>query len=369
MNCRKCTKTIPDGSAFCNWCGAAQVMERTPKKRGNGQGTAIRRGNTWTAIWSEPAYIGEDDKLHRKRGTKGGFTSKREALKFAADPHPAAPEAPTLREYWQTYKAGDYLDLSESRKSAARIAWKKLETLASKRMDEITIHDLQRVINDKADTFYPARDMKTVLSHLFKRAVAEGHARTNLADFIRLPKLDETEQEPFAEDELKTLWKAYGEGDHFLGYVLLMIYTGMMPGELQKLEESMIDYDKGEIVGCGLKTTKRKETPIVFPDMLAPVLADLVERSTSRKGRVLGMNKDRFYDEYHGALQRAGVRDLPPYSCRHTTATALALGNIAPSVIQQVMRHTKFATTQRYIHPDTSDARAAINMIAGSGGT
>jgi len=32
--------------------------------------------------------------------------------------------------------------------------------------------------------------------------------------------------------------------------------------------------------------------------------------------------------------------------CRHTTATALALGNIAPSVIQEVMRHTKFNTTQ-----------------------
>lgn len=97
--------------------------------------------------------------------------------------------------------------------------------------------------------------------------------------------------------------------------------------------------------------------------MIAPVLSSLVENSKSRAGYVVGMNRDNFYAEYHAALQRAGVRDLPPYSCRHTTATALALGNIAPSVIQEVMRHTKFSTTQRYIHPDSSSAHAAVNSM------
>ena len=66
---------------------------------------------------------------------------------------------------------------------------------------------------------------------------------------------------------------------------------------------------------------------------------------------------------HHDTLKLAGVRDLPPYSCRHTTATALALGNIAPSVIQEVMRHTKFSTTQRYIHPDMASAHFAINSL------
>lgn len=41
----------------------------------------------------------------------------------------------------------------------------------------------------------------------------------------------------------------------------------------------------------------------------------------------------------------------------------VALGNIAPSVIQEVMRHTKFSTTQRYIHPDTKSAHDAVNTL------
>ena len=75
------------------------------------------------------------------------------------------------------------------------------------------------------------------------------------------------------------------------------------------------------------------------------------------------MQKDRFYAQYYDCLERNGCRRLPPYACRHTTATAPALGNIAPSVIQKVMRHAKFSTTQRYIHPATADMLEAVNAI------
>ena len=155
------------------------------------------------------------------------------------------------------------------------------------------------------------------------------------------------------------LWR----GDEFVGYILLMVYSGMMPGELLQMRGNMVDWEKGEIVGCGLKTKKRKVTPIVFPDMIAPVIRNMIDRRGNEEELIVPIRRDKFYDEYHAALQRAGVRDLPPYSCRHTTATALALGNIAPSVIQEVMRHTKFSTTQRYIHPDSSSARDAVNSL------
>lgn len=336
-------------------------------KRGNGQGCAIRRGSTWTAIWTVDIYPDPDPtikKLHQVRRWKGGFATKREALAYAAAPH-ESPQAPTLRNYWTGWSASDLLDLSRSKQKAMEIAWGKCQDIAGRRMDELTIADLQAVIDDRAPTYYPAKDIKTLLSHLFRRAVAEGRARTNLTEFIRLPPLEEKEMQPFTEMELHKLWRAYGAGDRIIGCVLVMIYTGMMPGELCQLQPSMVDYDRREIIGCGLKTKKRRETPIVFPDILDPVLRDLFA-SMRRSKYIIGENKWKFYDDYHIALKQAGVRDLPPYSCRHTTATALALGNIAPSVIQAVMRHSKFSTTQRYIHPDMESAKSAINQMAGS---
>lgn len=340
---------------------ANNTTNRTPKSRGNGQGCAIKRGKTWTAIWTEEFYV-DGGNLHQRRRWKGGFKTKTAALAFAANPVPII-EVPTLRDYWNGWSTSDLLDLSDSKQTAYKIAWKKLGSLAGKQMDSITINDLQLVIDQKAPTFYPAKDMKTVLSHLFTRAVAEGNARTNLAEFIRLPQLEEQELQPFTEIELHKFWNAFGKGDTFVGYVLLMIYTGMMPGELMLLKAEMIHWDTNEIIGCALKTKKRKTTPIVFPEIIAPVLELLIQNSKSRSGKVLGMNKDNFYKEYHAAMTRVGVRDLPPYSCRHTTATALALGNIAPSVIKEVMRHTKFSTTERYIHPDMQSSHDAVNAM------
>ena len=365
MQCRKCHVELPEGSKFCLECGAKQEVKRNARVRGNGQGCAIKRGKTWTAIWTEETYPDfETKKIHQKRRWKSGFKTKTAALAYAANPVQEKAAAPTLRTYWSGWAKSDYLDLSKSKQTAFRIAWAKLEPLAGKRMDALTINDLQECVNHKAPTHYPARDMKTLLSHLYKRAVAEGNARTNLAEFIRLPPLEEKELQPFTELELYRLWDAYSKGNTFIGFVLLMIYSGMMPGELLALKVDMIDWGAREIRGCGLKTKKRKETPIVFPEMIAPVLSVLAENSKSRAGYVLGLSKDDFYTAYHAALKSAGVRDLPPYSCRHTTATALALGNIAPSVIQEVMRHTKFSTTQRYIHPDRSSAHAAINTMS-----
>ena len=366
MKCRKCRAEIPDESKYCMICGVKQEIKPRARTRGNGQGTAIKRGNTWTAIWTVEIYPDEKErKVHQRRRWKGGFKTKTAALAYAANPAPDPVPVPTLRTYWMSWSRTDMEDLSDSKRTACKIAWGKWESLAGCRMDQLTIQQLQDCVDRNAPTYYPAKDMKTLMSHLYKRAVAEGSARTNLAEFIRLPPLVEKELQPYSEVELHKLWQSYGAGERFSGFVLLMIYTGMMPGELLRLKTDMIQWDAHEIIGCGMKTKKRKETPIVFPDMLEPVLSDLIEHSHARAGSgyVLGMNKDNFYKRYYACLESAGVRRLPPYSCRHTTATALALGNIAPSVIQEVMRHSKFSTTQRYIHPDSASALAAVNAL------
>lgn len=140
----------------------------------------------------------------------------------------------------------------------------------------------------------------------------------------------------------------------------------MMPGELLICKKNMIDWNAQTITGCGLKTKKRKQTPIVIADIIVPVLRRVC--MISRTEYLVDMTRNDFYSEFHAALQRASCSDHTPYTCRHTTATALAIGtDVAPSIIQKVMRHARFTTTQRYIHPDAKDALAAVNKL-GAGG-
>ena len=364
MKCIKCQAEIPDNSKFCNLCGVSQESKRTPKhktkSRGNGQGTVYKLPS---GKWCAEVTLGYDGDRRLKR-TKSGFKTKKEALDYIPTlkhAKPANRKVITLETLWQSLSKSSMVKVSKSKQTHFKTAHNKINDILYDEINTLTIDNLQDVVDDKAPTYYPAKDIKTLLSHLYKRAVAEGVVSTNLAEYIELPSLEEKEQSAFTEEELLKLWKDYGNGNKFTGYLLLMIYSGMMPGELFRAEKAMINWDEQCIEGCGLKTKKRKSTPIVIADMMIPVLKDLCQYSQTDK--ILNVRREVFYDQYKETLQRCGCRPLRPYSCRHTTATALALGNIAPSVIQEVMRHTKFSTTQKYIHVDTSPMLNAVNEI------
>ena len=84
MFCRKCKKEIPEGSAFCCWCGTKQTAVRPPvKTRGNGTGTVYKRGKTWEIqVTLGFRYDAETGKLKRIARTKGGFKTKTDALNY-----------------------------------------------------------------------------------------------------------------------------------------------------------------------------------------------------------------------------------------------------------------------------------------------
>ncbi|HHY53148.1 MAG TPA: tyrosine-type recombinase/integrase [Clostridiales bacterium] len=384
MICQSCQAQIPDNSAFCNQCGvrigANVPTTRRTKTRGNGTGTAYKRGKTWTVeVMVGYKWCEQKKKYIPDRLTKGGFRTKKEALDYVpilterykkqkageAENKRVGKGVVTLKTLWDNYSTSSMLKISKSKQGHYMAAWRKLvkAKITNIPIADLTIQDLQNAVDQQASTYYPAKDMKQVLSHLYTRAQAQQVVLSNLAEFIELPELEESDPFPFNEDDLKKLWSDYGKGNKMTGYILLMIYTGMMPGELFKATKDMIDWDKQQIVGAGLKTKKRKQTPIVIADFLIPVLRDLCEFSQTDK--LLAVHRDTFYDEFHEILFRCGIEDRTPYACRHTTATAMALGNIAPTVIQSVMRHAKFSTTERYIHTDRDTATMlnAVNLM------
>lgn len=368
MICIKCKKEAPEGP-YCALCGARQTRPKhNPKRRGNKTGCAIKRGRTWTVIVSSLSYTEELEdgtrRYVRKRKSKGGFRTKSEALAYAPTLMGSDDrKVPTLNDLWRNWEQNEKQKLGRSKQTAYEIAWGRLASIAGRQINTLTTATLQDVVNQNAQTHYPARDMKTLLSHLYKKAMADQFVTINLSKFIVLPDPDEDEPIPFSEIEVKKMWDAWSSGVFFVGYMLLMIYSGMMPAELLACRTDMIDWDACEIYGCGRKTKKRKETPIVFAEFVKPVLEELCAQSTSRTNKLVGMNKDKFYVTYHRTLQQIGVRDLPPYSCRHTTATDAAKNSTPAFALQQLMRHSKITTTQRYIHLSSDEAHNAVNRM------
>lgn len=377
MLCLKCKKEIPDNSAYCNYCGKKQTIikekKKNTKKRGNGEGSvyqyaphkfkaSICVGYKINPLNGKPIAI---------RKTRAGFSTRKEALEYIPilkqqqkenQNKNTRPEINTLASYWEDWSITDMTELSKNKQTNYKTAYKRLESIKDIDITLLNIKILQETVNNNASTYYTARDMKSLLSHLYVRAVAEGIVPSNLAKFIKTPKLNAKERSPFNESEIYSLWNDYGKGNKITAYILLMIYTGMMPGELFETNKDMINWEGQYILGSGLKTKIRKKTPIVIADFMIPILKDLCDYSPSNK--LLNMGKEAFYKEYYKTLKRCGCRKLTPYSCRHTTGTALALNKDIPiSITQKIMRHSKITTTQNYIHIDTQPMLEAINKI------
>ena len=356
MKCKICKKTIPDESIYCMFCGYR--LARPIKKRSNGEGSVYRSGDKWIA---EVSIYRNGVRLRRKKTFHNQLAAINAlpGLKELAIGRSSA--SPTLLALYDSYEATKKETLSGSKQTAYRIAFDRIpDRIKARRIDELNTKDLQVLIQGL--TFYQARDLKTILSHLYTIAISEDIVHHNLALNMVLPKYVEKEREAFNNDEILAFWKDYNEGYTDTGYILLMIYTGMMPGECQILTKDMIDLEAQTITGAGLKTSVRKKALIALPDVIVPVLQDLMDHSD--KDLLWTHGKNGFYKMYNETIERTNVRPLPAYSCRHTTATALAENNIELATIQQAMRHANIQTTTRYTHPSTDVVRESLNTIA-----
>lgn len=360
--CKKCKKEIPDGAVFCPWCGMRQEKQTGVKTRPNGAGTAFRRGKTWTAqVTVGISYDASTGKLTRSYRSKGGFKTKAEALNYCPSllENLSRQKAPPLSYYWNSFYGSELEKLSESKRTAYKIAWKKLSSIASMPVDAITVPMLRQIVEKVAPTFYPARDIKTLLTHLYKLAVADGWGKMDVPRLIVLPKNDEKERAPFSDIEQAQLWRSYDQGNANAGLALIMIYTGMMPGELRGVDVSMIDLDARRISGAGLKTEVRKKEAIILPADICPILEDMMEGQTEK---LLPYSEGEFYRRYYDGLEKAGCRKLQPYSCRHTTATRHTIDeSTPPQVVMRLMRWSSTRMMDRYVHPSEEDAQKAAD--------
>lgn len=374
MICRKCKREAED-VPFCPWCGTKQSVEKKKTKvRGNGTGSVYKRGKTYTvAIARKNPYNGQKETL-----TKSGFMTSKAAweylptLKNSFDNPQAKIDAirnpplseTTLEKMWLSYQeTNKYHNLGKNTKSAYKTAWAKLESIHDMDIRLLTIEQLNDIISEKGKTYEPAKDMQSVLSHCYNWAISKQFLSNNIAKLVILPENKPKEGNPFNSDEIDRLWGGFDKGDIMAAYSLLMIYSGMMPGELFKAEKQMIDWKNQVIIGAGMKTNTRRDSPIVLADFILPVLQFIVNNSPNN--RICPMSQNRFYPAFKAMLEKYNCREnLTPYSCRHSTATGMALRDIPHSIMLKVMRQKKFSTTLRYIHINEKPSLDAVNALA-----
>ena len=362
MRCIKCKKELPDNAIYCCYCGKKQVVNnKKTKSRCNGTGTAYRRGKTWTAeVTIGYVYDKDTDKTKRLSRRKGGFATKKDTIEYLTvlKNEQSRAKSMTLLELHEKYiRTNEFEKLSKSQQNKLGYGWNRCKSIWSRDIKTITVDDLNDLIEGL--TFYPAKDIKTVLSHIYNMAIQRELVAFNKTNYIDMPELNKKERPHFTNEEIEKLWKSYENGNTDLEMALVLIYTGMRPGELRSIKKSDVNISEKYITG-GIKTDAGRNRVIAIADKILPLIIEMYNRS---KSLLVELNEKDFYEKYNQSIETAGVSHYTPYACRHTYFTRLAEQGIQPAIITEMGGHTSYQVTLGYTHIALDKKLEAVNQI------
>lgn len=326
------------------------------KKRGNGQGSVYRRGNTYTA--EACIYAGGV----RTRARKGGFASKRDAIAYLPvlreSMYVHSTKTISFCELFERWTAEpQYQALSPDKKCAYQVAYRKMS-------DFYTCTDFRACDYNAMSTliagmaYYPARDVKRVLNGMSQLAIRLDCAEKNQAELLQLPHVPVPKKSTFTEEQVEVLKTC---GLPFADVIVVMITMGLRPIEMRTMSVCDVHWDE-RYVDCGRKTSVG--VPIAVPAEAEPFLLRLCERAGD--GLVCKMSEEDFYEAFYRCLADVCIQDtgehvLTPVSCRHTFVTRLTKRGLPQTMIQKAARHTSYKTTQAYTHLDITDVLSALD--------
>lgn len=362
MTCPKCSREIPEDALFCCYCGKKLAATKSARTRGNGTGTVYKRPDGKYQVTVTLGYYMKDG-IKKRRTVSRTYAKKADAIAAAVtlkgEGRPDPKE--TLLQLHDLYiETRDYQELSRSQQDKLSYAWARLEPLYYTPIAALTVDDLQRTVDGAVSTYYPARDIKVMLSHLYTLALRREIVPVNKARYVELPDAPKARREVWTDADIDAMWADYDAGQLFTGYVLIMCYCGLRYGELAALQLENIHLDERYMIG-GIKTEAGIDRTIPIAARILPVIARFYEH---RKYKLLEISEDSFYQQYDEMIKRLGLRDLPPQTARHYYFSMLTAAGIQAGIITETGGHASYLTTMKnYVRIPLADKLAAVDKI------
>lgn len=147
-----------------------------------------------------------------------------------------------------------------------------------------------------------------------------------------------------------------------------LFYTGLRPIELFALETPDMDIAKRWLVVRSSKTGEPRGVPLHW--FLAEWLGPLVERGgilfRTHKGHPYPPTQGgggQLKTAITGARRRSGIKDISPYTGRHSVSTQLVVNGVHPYIKDQILGHAVDDMSRRYTHVPQRPLIEAIDTL------
>lgn len=372
MLCIKCKKEIAEGSAFCNWCGKKQTVEkRKSRKRANAQGSVYKLSGNRTKPYAAVLPAKYDKEGTKKQRYLGYFASKTEALNalnVAVSNNVTDRINFTFSMIYNEWSVKAYPELSVKSVKAYQTAYNHLEALHKLKMRDIRATDVQSIIDNMSDKAEACKKIRVLYSQLCKYAMSLDIISQNYSQFLKIKSKEKKEKEVFTIEEIRLLHENSNNNDT-AKIILILIFTGLRIGELFDITTDNVYLQNNPPRMIGGKKTE------AGTDRLIPIHSGIMEFilyfynkdkkyliGNSKGGR---MDEKNFRErEYYPLLKQLGIERKTPHCTRHTFATMLQAKGAKPEDMIKVIGHTDYkTTTENYIHQNIDTLYEMIELL------
>lgn len=152
-----------------------------------------------------------------------------------------------------------------------------------------------------------------------------------------------------SEERVRLLEACQASSEHHLyEFVVIALQSGARAGELQRLDWSEIDFNRGIAVLEHTKNGRRRTIPV------RGLALNLLRERRGITGAVFTNTDGRVPFDYSKAFRQAvkaaGISDFRFHDCRHSAASALAQSGCSLLEIAELLGHRSLSVTQRYAH-------------------
>lgn len=297
-------------------------------------------------------------------------------------PKKASRRGLTFAQGWEIFAEKWLPNLAAPQDEKNRYKWYIEPRLAHRRMDAVTLLDLEdmkRELIEKGLSAATVRlalgDVRRIYRKLFAWGLYEGAIPT---DGLVMPKLDNARTRFLTPEEAAKLLAAVkARSKTWHGITFISLHTGMRKGEVLKLRGEHLDFGNGRIL---IKNAKTGSRVVPMTGEVREMLKNIIpatpdgllftQRGGGAHAEISSDSDESFCRAVEDCELNKGITDsrhkVVFHTLRHTYCSWLAMSGVPLFTIGELVGHSTTQMTKRYSHlcPDTKhDAASKIGAL------
>ena len=361
---------------------------RLPNGFGNVSKLSGKRRNPWrarkTTGWEIDPVTQRAKQLYI---TIGYYPTRQAALQalseYNTNPYDIDASKVTFAEIYEKWSDKKFDEISLSNKNGYRTAFKVCADLHNIRFADIKLANLQKVVDDFPKGHSSRRKLKTLFNQLFDYAVMHEiiPKDKHIVEYVDIGAYEKSEMHfRFSPSEVGTMWR-WSEGNEYVQLILMMIYSGVRPGEMfalktaeVNLEERYFSIPKGKTVNAARRVPIHDRTLPFFKHWASKGTEYLVTNLSGKEFNLsvshLGYTKSYWTPilQDMGILtyknEKGDIAEHLPHDTRHTFTSMWADKKLDEAMRRKIQGHSgKGVGEMVYTHFEMERLREEINKL------